>query len=204
MKRYINTPLKYALPLLFIGALVLASTTGCTDNTATPTPTVKATVAATATPTVAAQSMSARLDETFRNHGYVILKPFTETKNQNNNVVYSGTIDDGDNVLEQYRHVLTIELVTDRSDALTRFDAYKTAAKASGDYQPNTITNTGWWHGTSEQHVSDWYAIKDVVINRNEPRDPVSFARVFAAPGLYAEGIYFYSYSISVDYATHK
>ena len=30
MKRYIKTPLKYALPLLFIGALVLVSTTGCT------------------------------------------------------------------------------------------------------------------------------------------------------------------------------
>jgi len=38
MKRYIKMPLKYALPLLFIGALVLASTTGCvtvtTNNTA--------------------------------------------------------------------------------------------------------------------------------------------------------------------------
>jgi len=29
MKRYIKMPLKYALPLLFVGALVLASTTGC-------------------------------------------------------------------------------------------------------------------------------------------------------------------------------
>lgn len=29
MKRYINTPLKYALPLLFVGALVLSATTGC-------------------------------------------------------------------------------------------------------------------------------------------------------------------------------
>lgn len=38
--------------MLFIGALVLASTSGCTDNTSTTTatPTVKATVAATATP----------------------------------------------------------------------------------------------------------------------------------------------------------
>jgi hypothetical protein len=31
MKRYIKMPLKYALPLLFIGALVLASTTGCSS-----------------------------------------------------------------------------------------------------------------------------------------------------------------------------
>jgi hypothetical protein len=50
MKRYIKMPLKYALPLLFIGALVLASTTGCVDTPAMPTPTVKATVAASATP----------------------------------------------------------------------------------------------------------------------------------------------------------
>lgn len=49
MKRYIKTPLKYALPLLVICVLILTSTTGCTDNTATPTPTVKATVAVTAT-----------------------------------------------------------------------------------------------------------------------------------------------------------
>jgi hypothetical protein len=31
MKRYVKTPLKYALPLLFIGALVLVSISGCTS-----------------------------------------------------------------------------------------------------------------------------------------------------------------------------
>jgi hypothetical protein len=36
MKRYIKMPLKYALPLLFIGALVLASTTGCIQTSVTP------------------------------------------------------------------------------------------------------------------------------------------------------------------------
>src|SRR5665647_821505 len=35
MKRYIKMPLKYALPLLFISALVLISTTGCVSNTTT-------------------------------------------------------------------------------------------------------------------------------------------------------------------------
>ncbi len=50
MKRYIKMPLKYALRLLFIGALVLASTKGCTSSNGPPaTPKVKATVAATAT-----------------------------------------------------------------------------------------------------------------------------------------------------------
>ena len=32
MKRYIKTPLKYALPLLFIGALILVSTSGCLSS----------------------------------------------------------------------------------------------------------------------------------------------------------------------------
>jgi predicted heme/steroid binding protein len=37
MKNYIKMPLKYALPLLFIGALVLSSTTGCTTQETTST-----------------------------------------------------------------------------------------------------------------------------------------------------------------------
>ena len=41
MKRYIKTPLKYALPLLFIGALVLVSISGCTSPaTTSPSPAV--------------------------------------------------------------------------------------------------------------------------------------------------------------------
>ena len=65
MKRYIKTPLRYALPLLFIGALVLVSISGCTSPsttspsttaqqaTVTPAPTSQAapTGAPTATPT---------------------------------------------------------------------------------------------------------------------------------------------------------
>ncbi|MFZ1022102.1 MAG: DUF4352 domain-containing protein [Halobacteriota archaeon] len=35
MKRHINMPLKKALPLLFIGSLVLVATAGCTTNTTT-------------------------------------------------------------------------------------------------------------------------------------------------------------------------
>jgi hypothetical protein len=42
MKRNIKTPLKYALPLLFIGALLLVSTAGCTVQTQTTSPTNQA------------------------------------------------------------------------------------------------------------------------------------------------------------------
>ena len=56
MKRYIKTPLKYALPLLFIGSLVLVSISGCTstNNTATATPTATPRATATARTTAKA------------------------------------------------------------------------------------------------------------------------------------------------------
>ncbi len=47
MKRYIKTPLKYALPLLFIGSLALVSISGCTSSTNTTT----SSATPTATPT---------------------------------------------------------------------------------------------------------------------------------------------------------
>jgi hypothetical protein len=48
MKRYIKTPLKYALPLLFIGSLALVSISGCTSSTSNPTATPSAAPTATA------------------------------------------------------------------------------------------------------------------------------------------------------------
>jgi hypothetical protein len=70
MKRYIKTPLKYALPLLFIGALVLVSISGCTSPaTTSPSPSVSnvptgtPTAAATqATPTAATPAATASFD----------------------------------------------------------------------------------------------------------------------------------------------
>ena len=55
MKRYIKTPLKYALPLLFIGSLVLVSISGCTSQIPAPNnqlnTTTSVSAAASATPT---------------------------------------------------------------------------------------------------------------------------------------------------------
>ena len=201
--------------IIVVGIVVLfiLLTLGCvavavmTPNTPTPTPTVKATVAATATVKATASptgtAMTDRLDTSFRNQGFTVVTPFTETRNQYGNLVYTGSIDDGDTVLQQYQHKLTIEVVSDRSNALTRFNAYKTAAINSGDYTPNTVTDTGWWHGWSDQRVSTWYSVKDVNININEPKSAVSFSRIFVTP-VYVKGIYWDTYTISVDYATHK
>ncbi len=60
MKRYIKTPLKYALPLLFIGSLALVSISGCTSPTssnqaagnASPTASTSASASALVTPSV--------------------------------------------------------------------------------------------------------------------------------------------------------
>jgi len=49
MKRCIKTPLKYALPLLFIGSLALVSISGCTSSTSNPTATPSATPSVTTT-----------------------------------------------------------------------------------------------------------------------------------------------------------
>ena len=50
MKRYIKTPLKYALPLFFIGSIVLVSMSGCTSP-ATTSPSPSASSMPTAKPT---------------------------------------------------------------------------------------------------------------------------------------------------------
>jgi hypothetical protein len=65
MKRYIKTPLKYALPLLFIGALVLVSISGCASPaTTSPSPSASSAPTAqqaqvTATPTSEASPTAA-------------------------------------------------------------------------------------------------------------------------------------------------
>jgi hypothetical protein len=104
MKRYIKMPLKYALPLLFISALVLSATTGCTDSTS-PTATPTATVKATATPTVKATatpqasvttSNELRLSlftTLMESEGYKSVTPFTKTT-ENGKTVYKGAMQD--------------------------------------------------------------------------------------------------------------
>ncbi|MGZ4911391.1 MAG: DUF4352 domain-containing protein [Halobacteriota archaeon] len=57
MKRYIKMPLKKALPLLFVSAILLISITGCTSPSASPTPTASS--APTAQPTKATASPTA-------------------------------------------------------------------------------------------------------------------------------------------------
>jgi hypothetical protein len=115
-------------------ASLLIGTRGAATVSSQTTAAPAAAQATANSPPATAPSITDQLDTSFRNQGFVIVTPFTETKNQYGNLVYSGTIDDGDNVLQQYQHKLSIEVVSDRSNALARFYAYKTAAINSGDY----------------------------------------------------------------------
>ncbi len=61
MKRYIKTPLKYALPLLFICSVALVSISGCTSTTS-PTATPSATPSAAPTTTAAFDPLLVKLE----------------------------------------------------------------------------------------------------------------------------------------------
>lgn len=153
MKSYIKMPLKKALPLLFISALVLCATTGCTSNTASPTPTAQATVVATATAKVTAtakatptatpkatssgasltQSQLTAIEGLQVKNGFTILTHFKE----------SSTDKDGDKSHEAtmskngYTYDYTLDACHDTAKADSTFTTRIAAAKllgAIGDY----------------------------------------------------------------------
>ena len=138
MKRYIKMPLKYALPLLFIGALVLASTTGCTTKTTSSqsSPTAIASAAsATKTPTASPTSSSDKssyITSQFSND-YIIVTPFSKSTNSYGNVVYTGVVKDSpQKKLNPYSHKITIELTKNNDTTKTRYAQYKTQLLSSG------------------------------------------------------------------------
>jgi hypothetical protein len=81
MKRYIKTPLKYTLPLLCIGSLVLVSISGCTSSTNTSSP----------TPTYVPKSTLGYLNYTNSSAGVAIQYPpsWNATEGGNHTVLFS-------------------------------------------------------------------------------------------------------------------
>jgi hypothetical protein len=124
MKRYINMPLKYALPLLFICALVLSATTGCTTSTTNQT-TVQI-------PTVNSDK-SSYITSQFSDAGYAIVTPFNKSTNNYGNVMYTGVVKDTpEKKLNPYSHKITIELTKNNSTTKTRYAQYKTQLSTAG------------------------------------------------------------------------
>jgi hypothetical protein len=161
MKQFIKTPLKYALPLLFIGALVLTSTSGCVSTTNTTktqvsnispsmqaieSPTVAASQAATAqrstptptpkpTPNPSSNALST-WDNAFTKAGYEIVKPFKQ--NVDKNQVITGTVNDGNDKLKPYKYDVSVREVATRDEAKAAFNAAITKAQQQG-YQSGSI-----------------------------------------------------------------
>jgi hypothetical protein len=143
MKRYIKTPLKYALPLLFIGALVLVSISGCTSST-NPT--------SSATPS--SGDMISSLNSYFSStKNETIVNPFTQTT-VDNHTAYIGSFKDGSDKLTPKIHNYTVIVANNNTDAKKLFALQVNKTKSTG-YVENPPTIDTQWRGWYESTTSD-------------------------------------------------
>jgi hypothetical protein len=155
MKRYIKTPLKYALPLLFIGALVLVSISGCTSSTNTSTSSGGGNAA----------SVTDSINTAYSHASFTVVTPFTQSKDSSGNTVYKGVVDDGSKVLQPYRNTLTIVMTPDRASATKEYNAAIKTAQGKG-YTSDTMDQTTSWFATSGSMT---YPNNQVKITTREP-----------------------------------
>jgi hypothetical protein len=153
IKRYIKTPLKYALPLLFIGALVLVSISGCTSptNTTSPTPT--------------SGDVITTITNAFTSQNFTVMTPFKQTVNGQGNTMYAGVVKNGEKTLVPYAHNVTIEETKSRNDSIARYNAYVAQAEQQG--YTGSQQEQGMWYGkigTGENPP------QEVWIHINEPQ----------------------------------
>ncbi|MGB7901277.1 MAG: hypothetical protein WCG09_02365 [Halobacteriota archaeon] len=141
MKRYIKTPLRYALPLLFIGALVLVSMSGCVSSNTTSN---------TGSNGGGGYGVSVTdsINSQFSQAGYTVVTPFTQSTDSNGNAVYKGVVDDGAKILQPYRNTLTIVMLPDRTSATKEYNAAISTAQGKG-YTSDIIDQTA---------LTSWYA----------------------------------------------
>ena len=130
-------PLKYALPLLFIGVLVLASTTGCvstpTDATPTPkvTPTVKASVATTAMPTATATAgfnpllatLQSKLKSQYAANKMTTKQLPKKTDQSIDELVVTVSLPNGDNVTALFRNYSSVADATKYYEMMAKEDS---------------------------------------------------------------------------------
>ena len=107
MKRYINMPLKKALPLLFICALVLVATSGCTSSSNTTT---------SGFGNLAADNLASAINTKYTEQNYTVNTPFTMTKT-GDTITYHGVATDGQKVATPYTRNVTVVLVKNRTAA---------------------------------------------------------------------------------------
>jgi hypothetical protein len=141
MKRCIKTPLKYALPLLCIGVLVLsASISGCTSSTR---PTATATPVATSNPT-ATPSATAGFDPLLAKIA-TVLKPqygsMVSTRAKNENVSFDGVYVS----IENGSTITTVEIRNEGSteNASRTFSVLSTPTAGADVKDPTKVTLFG-------------------------------------------------------------
>jgi hypothetical protein len=172
--------------VLIIGllAVLIVSVAGCTSSNS---PTAQPTTQATAAPATSVD-MTAKLDNAFTSQNYTLVKPFTRTVSQYGNVVYTGVVKDGENKLVPYVRNMTLEETKNRSDSLTRFDAYVAQALAQG--YPEQINQTGFWYGSS----GGPNPANAVTVRINQPNSGISFNDYL--------GVFETNYTVTSEYMT--
>jgi|BarGraNGADG00312_1021997.scaffolds.fasta_scaffold39581_1 hypothetical protein len=161
MKRYINMPLKKALPLLFICALVLVATSGCTSSSNTTT---------SGFGNLAADNLASAINTKYTEQNYTVNTPFTMTKT-GDTITYHGVATDGQKVATPYTRNVTVVLVKNRTAA---FAAYQTAInvqKAQGfqQFQTSNSSESIFWVGYKGTTFSSDPSVARVRIDLHEP-----------------------------------
>jgi hypothetical protein len=133
MKRYIETPLKYALPLLFICSIALVSISGCTSTTNN-----------SSSGGGNAVSVTESINTAYSQGGYKVVTPFTQSTDSSGNTVYKGVVDDGAAILQPYQNNITIVMASNRQSALGEYNASIAQAQTNG-YTVSANQGTSWW-----------------------------------------------------------
>lgn len=140
MRRYIKTPLKYALPLLFIGALVLVSTSGCISPSNT---------SSSGLGTLAADNLTGAINDYYQTHNYTVNTPFTKTT-ENGKTVYKGAMQDTSSGIT---FDMTLYPTSTLSDALTLQDQKIASYEGSGYVGDFSNSNPVLWVGVLGGHT---------------------------------------------------
>jgi hypothetical protein len=140
MKRYIKTPLKYALPLLFIGSLVLVSISGCTSSSNTSS--------SGSGTTLAPDNLAGAITNQYTAANYTINTPFTMTK-QGDTITYKGVVTDGPKVATPYKRNITIVLTPGRTTAWATYNKTIGQQQARGyqKFMSDTAEGNIYWVG---------------------------------------------------------
>jgi len=134
-------------------SLVVASllVSGCTTTVTNPT----------TSPPATSVDMTTKLDNAFTTQNYTIIKPFTRAVNQYGNVVYTGTVKDGEDKLVPYVHNMTLEETKSRNESIARFNAYVAQALRRGYAEGlNSTTFEYLWVGNIGQNMTKIAAVR--------------------------------------------